>query len=571
MSTTLGRLYRGETDYDFIGNRRKWYAISGLLVIVSVFALSVIRLNLGIDFSGGTSFQLAGATKPIDTDRAAEIVKDIGGIDEEPFVQKVGDDGVRIRTVKIAEELPDDAAALNPSASPNVAPSASASPKASATPKASASAKASTTPTASATPKASATPSASATAPASGVKDPCARTTDATDKAAGADKVCLITSALAEEFGVPREQVSAQSVGANWGRQISQKALQGLFAFLILVTLYISLRFEWKMAVASLAAMVHDLVITAGIYALVGFEVTPSTVIALLTILGYSMYDTIVVFDRVREDTAGISGGSRITYAGATNEAINETVMRSINTSLTSLIPVGALLFVGAGLLKAGTLKDLALALFIGLLASTYSSIFVAAPLLVELKEREPEMKALAKRVQVKGGSTKRVPRAALAGAGGGTVTVSSEEETSAAPAVRPSGRRRRARAGGPAVRAARSGGDVAVRRHRAGRGAHPRRRGLPQARSAVQGHHAPARRPAGLRDRRRRPGRAPGPRHRRQGGRHRGARVHRRGTRGLPPGRGVRAGPQAGEAAVGHLREVVLPRVRRRDARGAL
>ena len=438
MSSVLGRLYRGETEYDFIGNRRKWYAISGVLILISFFALTVIRLNLGIDFSGGTSFQLAGATKPIDVDRAAEIVQEIGDIDEEPFVQKVGDDGLRLRTVKIEEQLPDDAAALNPSASPNTgpSPSATASPKASATasPKASATASPKASASASASPTVSASPSA--TTPATGVKDPCVRTgAGATDQPADSDKICLITTALATEFGVPREQVSAQSVGANWGRQISEKALQGLVAFLILVTIYISIRFEWKMAVATLASMVHDLIITAGVYALIGFEVTPSTVIALLTILGYSMYDTIVVFDRVREDTAGLSGGSRMTYSAATNQAINETVMRSINTSLSSLIPVGALLFVGAFLLGAGTLKDLALALFIGLLASTYSSIFVAAPLLVELKEREPEMQALAKRVQTKG--TRVAPRAALAGAGGGTVTVSSGETTEDGPAPR--------------------------------------------------------------------------------------------------------------------------------------
>ena len=230
------------------------------------------------------------------------------------------------------------------------------------------------------------------------------------------ERIQPVVEALAKEFGIKATDISPSRVGPNWGRQVSEKALQGLVAFLLLVFTYISIRFEWKMAIAAIAAVIHDLIVTAGLYALIGFEVTPSTVIALLTILGYSLYDTIVVFDRVREDTATIAGGSRLTYSQAANQALNETVMRSVNTSLTSLIPVGALLFVGAGLLKAGSLKDLSLALFIGLVASTYSSIFVATPLLTDLKEREKQFKVLASRVQ----SKRVVP--AVVGAGVGAV-----------------------------------------------------------------------------------------------------------------------------------------------------
>jgi preprotein translocase subunit SecF len=411
----LGRLYRGETDFDFIGHRKRWYLISGVLVAISMFGLVVYpQLNLGIDFAGGTSFQLTGATKPIDVDRAAEIVQEVGGIDEEPFVQQIGDDGLRIRTQRLTGDQP--APTPSPTGATPSTTTTAAGPVATPT------ARPTTAPPTSAAPSGTASPGSPAASPSPGA-------------AAGCDRVCRISRALATEFGVAAEDVSPKTVGPNWGRQVSVKALQALIAFLILVTVYISLRFEWKMAVAMLVSMLHDLAITAGIYAIVGFEVTPSTVIALLTILGYSMYDTIVVFDRVREDTAGIAGAGRLTYSQATNMALNETVMRSINTSLTSLIPVGSLLFVGAFVLGAGTLKDLALALFVGLMASTYSSIFVAAPLLVELKEREPEMQALARRVQSRGPRTAGSPALAGAGAGGGTVTITGPRATEAEPA----------------------------------------------------------------------------------------------------------------------------------------
>ena len=156
------------------------------------------------------------------------------------------------------------------------------------------------------------------------------------------------------------------------------------------MVIYLSIRFEPKMAVAAILALIHDLIITAGIYSLVGFEVSPSTVVALLTILGYSLYDTVVVFDKVRENTAGIGAGSKLTYSQAANLAVNQTLVRSINTSIIALLPVAGLLFIGVGLLGAGTLKDLSLALFIGLATGAYSSIFVATPLLCDFKEREP-------------------------------------------------------------------------------------------------------------------------------------------------------------------------------------
>jgi preprotein translocase subunit SecF len=169
--------------------------------------------------------------------------------------------------------------------------------------------------------------------------------------------------------------------------------------------LFLAMTFEPKMAIAAIVAVVHDVFITVGIYALVGFDVTPATVIGFLTILGYSLYDTVVVFDKVRENTRSITSTSKQTYTQATNFAVNQTLVRSVNTSIIALIPVGSILFVGAGLLGAGTLKDLSLALFIGMIVGAYSSIFIAPPVLAQLREKEPAMIALAKRVHARGGA----------------------------------------------------------------------------------------------------------------------------------------------------------------------
>ncbi len=167
------------------------------------------------------------------------------------------------------------------------------------------------------------------------------------------------------------------------------------------------------MAVAAFVALIHDLVIATGVYALTGFQVSPATVIGLLTILGYSLYDTVVVFDKVRENTAGLLGGAKSTYSEAANLALNQTLVRSINTSVIALLPVAAILFVGGGLLGAGELKDLALVLFVGMLSGTYSSIFIATPVLCDLKEREPQYQALAKRVSVRAAGGRTAKRAA--------------------------------------------------------------------------------------------------------------------------------------------------------------
>ncbi|HYK33498.1 MAG TPA: protein translocase subunit SecF [Streptosporangiaceae bacterium] len=224
-----------------------------------------------------------------------------------------------------------------------------------------------------------------------------------------------VLSALAKLGHVSVNQVSLQSVGPSWGGQISQKALEALIAFLIVIVLYLSVAFEWRMAASALVALVHDIVITVGVYALIGFEVSPASVIGLLTILGYSLYDTVVVFDKVRENTAGLLATRRTRYSEAANLALNQTLVRSINTSLIALLPVIAILAVSAFLLGNGELKDLSLVLFVGMLSGTYSSICIATPVLADLKERQPEYRQLAKQIAQRATSTKRQAKIAVA------------------------------------------------------------------------------------------------------------------------------------------------------------
>ncbi|HSR86465.1 MAG TPA: protein translocase subunit SecF [Streptosporangiaceae bacterium] len=206
-----------------------------------------------------------------------------------------------------------------------------------------------------------------------------------------------IERAIAQKFHLNVGDVSIQTVGSSWGAQVSQKAIQALIAFLIVIVIYMSIAFEWRMAAAAFVALAHDIVITVGVYALTGFQVSPATIIGLLTILGYSLYDTVVVFDKVRENTAPILGTRKSSYSEAANLALNQTLVRSINTSLTALLPVAAILVVGTLLLGNGELKDLSLVLFVGMLSGTYSSIFIATPVLADLKERQPQYKQLAK------------------------------------------------------------------------------------------------------------------------------------------------------------------------------
>jgi preprotein translocase subunit SecF len=218
----------------------------------------------------------------------------------------------------------------------------------------------------------------------------------------GSDRTEVL-EALSGQAGVPTSAVTVEDVGPKWGQQISAKALQGLIIFLIAVSIYIAFRFEWKMAAAALVALFHDLIITAGVYALVGREVTPETVIAILTILGYSLYDTVVIFDKIKENTESLSLVARETYSGTVNLSLNQVFMRSINTSLATLLPVGALMFFGGEVLQS-----FAFALFVGLVLGAYSSVFIAAPVVAVLKEREPRLAQFRER------AARRPPRPAL-------------------------------------------------------------------------------------------------------------------------------------------------------------
>jgi preprotein translocase subunit SecF len=200
--------------------------------------------------------------------------------------------------------------------------------------------------------------------------------------------------ALADAYGVDSGAVTSSFIGANWGADVTEKAIIGLVVFLLLVSLLMALYFRTlKMSVAALVALVHDMVVTLGIYALVGFEITPAAVIGFLTILGYSLYDTVVVFDKVRENTLDVEFSETTTFASQVNLAINQTLVRSVNTSVVAVLPVASILFIGAAVLGAGTLRDIALALFIGIIAGTYSSVFLAGPLYVDLRSREGKFK----------------------------------------------------------------------------------------------------------------------------------------------------------------------------------
>jgi preprotein translocase subunit SecF len=306
------RLYHGETSYDFVGRRRLWFTISGVLLLVSVVSLFVPGLNFGIDFKGGAVFRV----QPSQTVTEAQVRDAVGPLAKVVQVTEEAPQQVIVQTEELSQE-----------------------------------------------------------------------------------EIAKVRADLAEVTDVQSNAVSTDSIGSKWGSTVSRKAVTALLVFLVVVTIYVSLRMEFKMAVAALVALVHDLVITAGIYALAGFEVSPATVIGLLTILGYSLYDTVVVFDKVRENTGSLTSMSRTTYSEAANLAVNQTIMRSLNTSLASLLPIAALLFVGAFLLGAETLKDLALALFVGVAAGTYSSIFIATPLVAAWKEREPRYAQLRARV----------------------------------------------------------------------------------------------------------------------------------------------------------------------------
>ncbi|WP_149204863.1 protein translocase subunit SecF [Actinotalea subterranea] len=308
-------LYTGKRSYDIVGNRRRWYAISLVILVLSAGFLATRQLNPSIDFRGGAEFTVTG----VEDTAQQPAIDAVASVDAEeiPRVSVVGGSAMRVQTGDL-----DDT------------------------------------------------------------------------------QVREVVQALAAAYDVPENEVSSSFVGPTWGKDVTGKALRGLVIFLLLVSVVMTLYFRaWRMAAAALVALAHDLVITVGLYAGIGWEVSPATVIGFLTILGYSLYDTVVVFDKVRENTDKVTEQKRFTYAEMANLAVNQTLVRSINTSIVALLPVGAILFIGAFLLGAGTLRDIALALFIGMAVGTFSSIFIATPFEVTLRQREPAIAAHTERV----------------------------------------------------------------------------------------------------------------------------------------------------------------------------
>jgi preprotein translocase subunit SecF len=328
-----GRLYRGDVSINFVGRQRMWYAISGIILLVSIVSLLTRGLNFSEDFTGGSSFQFPSTSSTTQT-AISRVVESAGG--GSATVQHIS--GGLSKSAWIVQTK---------SLSPQVSQQ--------------------------------------------------------------------ITSAIEKAFAIPANDMSVSFVGATWGGQITTKATEALIIFLVVIVIYLSIAFEWKMAIAAFVALLHDIVITTGVYSLCGFQVAPASVIGLLTILGYSLYDTVVVFDKVRENTAGLLTSQRSTYSQAANLALNQTLVRSINTSLTALLPVASILFIGGALLSAGTLNDLSLVLFVGMLSGTYSSICIATPVLADLKEREPQYKDLAAKIGRRAAGGRSAQRAAAA------------------------------------------------------------------------------------------------------------------------------------------------------------
>ncbi|MGH8792652.1 MAG: protein translocase subunit SecF [Stackebrandtia sp.] len=311
-----GRLYRGDTEIPIVQLRRVWYIMAAVILFASLGLIFGKGFNLGIEFEGGTKFEVPAA-EGVSLPEAEDAVSGAGA--NVSSGQTVGS-GDAERYVIRAERLSSD---------------------------------------------------------------------DAEDARA----------ALAETLN---QEVSVSEVSSSWGGAVTRQALIAMGVFALLVAAFLWLRFEPMMAASALLALVHDLVITAGVFALVGFEVTPSTVVGMMTIMSYSLYDTVVVFDKVQENTKGILLSKRRTYEQAANRAVNQMLMRCINTSLTGLLPVGGLLFVGVGLLGVGTLKDLALVLFVGIVVGTFSSLFIATPALVDLKRRDGRVRSHTAKVQSK-------------------------------------------------------------------------------------------------------------------------------------------------------------------------
>jgi preprotein translocase subunit SecF len=385
--------FHERTNFTFMRHRRRILGVFVAIVIVSLTALATLRLNLGIDFEGGVSWQVEmadGKTASVADVRDLLVGSDF--VDAKVTTTKSAQENST--TVRVqSEELPNDPIK-------NLRDVVA---------------------TATGTKPADVTADIAGTRgtfSVGGVQSPDqARIEQALAKVDGVDaEVAVtptsdgsnvsviieqlppsprdeITAALATFAGRSVSEVSINTVGPTWGNEVSKKALYALLLFFVVLAVYLSIRFEFKMAASAIVAVVHDIIFTIGVYAIVGFEVTPATVTAFLTILGFSLYDTVVVFDKVRENVVNVGG--RLTYADMVDQSLNQVLMRSLSTSLVALLPVMSLLIIGSLILGATALEEFALALFAGLFVGTYSSIFVAAPMLCSWKEREPQFRAV--------------------------------------------------------------------------------------------------------------------------------------------------------------------------------
>jgi preprotein translocase subunit SecF len=373
----ISRLYRGETRFDFVGRRKIWFSISTAIILLGIISI-VLRggLNLGIDFKGGYEWtiQAPGVTQA----QATDALKGTGVID--PTVQLLGRGGQQ--TINVQSDMNKLSQDQQQAVSKNVQKALVEVADAHAPKTDDAHAHATTTTTTK------------------------AATTTTAKAGAAAAATTTTTSPASSVPAVAPDKVSVTTVGPTWGASITDKAIEALIIFFIVVAIYISIRFEPKMALAAFIAMIHDVLVAIGIYSIFNFQVTPDTVVAILTILGYSLYDTVVVFDRVRDNTKGIGSSGRLTYPQLINLSMNQTLARSINTSMVAILPVLAVLLIGAQLLGATTLQSYGLALFVGLLSGAYSSIFIASPVLCMMKEREPRWVQIKERLAKRGQAT---------------------------------------------------------------------------------------------------------------------------------------------------------------------
>jgi preprotein translocase subunit SecF len=369
----IARLYRGETRFDFVGRRKIWFAISTLIILLGIVSV-IVRggLNLGIEFRGGTEWTIAapGVTQA----EAVTAMQGTGLIN--PTVQLLGSGNKQTLTVQ--SDLNRLTQANQDQVSKNVQ-AAMLKLTAEHAPK---------------TPPTTSTSHATTT------------TSHTTTTSGSATSTTAATTTTNPAHSVPAtraDKISITTVGPTWGSSITNDAIKALIIFFIVVAIYISVRFEPKMAAAAFIAMIHDVLVAVGIYSIFNFQVTPDTVVAILTILGYSLYDTVVVFDRIRDNTRGIGSSGRMTYPQLVNLSMNQTLARSINTSAVAILPVLSVLLIGAQLLGADTLQSYGLALFVGLLSGAYSSIFIASPVLSMMKEREDRWKSIANRLAQRG------------------------------------------------------------------------------------------------------------------------------------------------------------------------